>query len=382
MVICMGNKLFSKNYIFTVLSATLFYIATFMLNSVCGRYTIEIGGTKSVAGVVTAVFTLSSFFTRAVWGYITDAKGRKRVYITGGILCLVSAVVLLFSDKIWLLIVSRFIFGTGYSALTTAGGTIVCDVAPQNLLPKAISFYGITNVLSQAVAPAAALWLYNISFSRLSWSVIVVVALVLLFSVFINYNEKHFIMPETKFRIYEKTAMPAAYVIFFFAVATASVYSFIPVMARERNIQHPGVFFIVSASGLLISRIFNTKFCEKYGSVKVFTAGNILFICGFIRIAFIKNIWLLSFAALIYGVGAGFVHPVVNTAAVKRCSPEKRGLATGTFMMSQDLGMTAGAVIWGTISEKTDFTVMYCAVTLTAIFMYIVFRKILAKALD
>jgi len=378
----MNKSLVSKNYILVVASATFFYIVSFMLNSVSGRYTLRLGADKFMAGVVTCTFTLTSFFTRPLWGWMCDKKSRKLIFISGALLCLFSSVILIFTVQIWLLIAARAIFGAGYSALTTAGGTIVCDVVDEKHLGKAISYYGVTNVLSQAVAPAAALWLYGIGFSVLAVAVATGTAAVVLCGTFIRYNQKDFINPQQKFRICEKTALPAAYTIIFFAVATASVYSFIPIMAQEREISGVGWFFTVSAAGLMISRIFNTKFCEKAGESRVFYTGAFLFGAGFTAVAFSYNIFVLAAAGRAYGLGAGFIHPVVNTRAVKRCPRADKGLATGTFMMSQDLGMTIGAVAWGIISEKAGFTAVYSIVALLAVCMMYVFHKFLRSLLE
>ncbi len=378
----MEKSLFSKNYILVVVSATLFYIASFMLNSVSGRYTMRLGADKFMAGVVTCTFTLTSFFIRPLWGWICDRKSRKFIFLTGSLLCVLSSVMLIFTAQIRLLIAARAVFGAGYSALTTAGGTIVCDVVDEKQLGKAISYYGITNVLSQAVAPAAALWLYGIGFPVLAMVVAAGTAVVLRCGIFIRYNQSDFVNPEQKFRVYEKTALPAAYTIIFFAMATASVYSFIPIMAQEREISGVGWFFAVSAAGLMISRIFNTKFSEKAGEKRVFYIGAVLFGTGFAAVAFSYNIFVLVAAGLVYGLGAGFVHPVVNTRAVKRCSSADRGLATGTFMMSQDLGMTIGAVAWGIISEKAGFTAVYIIVAVLAVCMMYVFHKFLGTLLE
>ena len=141
------------------------------------------------------------------------------------------------------------------------------------------------------------------------------------------------------------------------------------------------MFFMVSAAGLMLCRVFNTSFTGKLGRKKVFYLGAVLFCAGFMALAFSYNIWLLAMAAVAYGAGAGFVHPVVNTRAVADCRPRDRGLATGTFMMSQDLGMTAGAVRWGIFSEKTGFGVMYLSVTVISAIMMYVFHKILADKL-
>ena len=48
-------------------------------------------------------------------------------------------------------------------------------------------------------------------------------------------------------------------------------------------------------------------------------------------------------------------------------------------MMSQDLGMTAGALAWGYIGEKAGFRPVYAAVTFAAAVMAVVYFILLHK---
>ena len=98
----MNGKLLSKNYILTVISATLFYISSFMINTVCARYVTDSGKTQSMAGIVAAVFTLASFFIRPLWGWLTDKWGRKAVYLLGTAFSLIAYVLLRINNGILL----------------------------------------------------------------------------------------------------------------------------------------------------------------------------------------------------------------------------------------------------------------------------------------
>ena len=120
----MGNSLLSKNYIFIIISSTLFYSAAYMLNAVSSQYSISLGATKAVAGVVAAAFTLASSFIRPLGGWLTDRKGRRIVLFRGLFLSLLSGGLLLIGKSVFMLRVARVIFGAGYSTFTTSAGTM------------------------------------------------------------------------------------------------------------------------------------------------------------------------------------------------------------------------------------------------------------------
>ena len=377
----MNTNLLSKNYLLTVVSATLFYIASFMMNTVCAKFVTDSGQSRSLAGVVAAVFTLASFFTRPLWGWLVDSRGRKIIYVSGGLLCLAGYGVLFLNTGTLMLFFSRIVSGAGYSALTSAGGTIVCDVAPKEKLQQAIAIYGVTNVLSQAIAPIAALWLYKYNFLYVVAVVIVIYILVPVTVKFVNYAETAIIDKNSNFCLYNKSALPAAYTIIFFAMATAAVNSFIPLFAQRRNLTADSWFFFVSALFLLIARIQNKKLTTAIGNKKVFYIGNIVYIIAFIVLVFCSSDMWMLISAVFYGFGAGLIHPIVNTAAVKNCNHSDRGSATSTFMMSQDLGMTLGAFLWGVVSGKFGFSAVYMTVVLLLLIMMVVFRKFLSDSL-
>ncbi|MBR5520494.1 MAG: MFS transporter [Oscillospiraceae bacterium] len=377
----MGKSLWSKNYILVVVSATVFYFISFMLNSVSARHGISMNGSGLITGVVVSGFTMASFFTRPLWGHICIKKGRKKVLMAGALICVLASLMFIFTSGITIFIVARCIFGAGYSAVTTSGGTMVCDIAGEKYLSKAVSYYGISSVVSQAMAPAAGLWLYEKSFTTLSVVIATGAALVWGTGLFIKYHEDRFIKPGEKFKLYEKQSLPAAYTIIPFAMVTASVYAFIPVMAEERQLSYVGLFFALSAAGLLVGRIFNTKICAIAGEKEVFYTGAVLLTAGLAMIAFAYNSVVFLFSAVCYGCGAGFVHPVANIRAVKNSPDRQRSIATGTFMMSQDLGMTVGAVLWGIISRTASFTVVYVVASVIILVMMYVFHKFLSPIL-
>ncbi len=378
----MTERLFDKKYILILISGTAFYVSSFMINSVCGKYCISLDRSKTAGGIVTGTFTLTSFLFRPLWGYLTDGKGRRKILFAGLVLCLLSTGILFAAESVMMLIIARGVFGRGYSAFTTRSATIVCDICNDDILQQGIAIYGITGVISQAVAPVIALGLYEISFKLVAAVVCGLVIFSLIAGFFIRYDDGLYLKENIKFSLAEKKALPAAFVIFFFARTTASVYSFVPIMAEEKEIKFIPAFYMLSAFVLLIIRIFNGKVSGMLTNKTIFYIGVTALFTGYIFMAFSNDIIFLLISGVFYGIGCGLVHPVINTAAVKTSKKENRGLATGTFMMGQDAGMTVGAALWGTVAERLDFTAVYISVAVCVLLMYTVFKTILAKNSD
>ena len=67
---------------------------------------------------------------------------------------------------------------------------------------------------------------------------------------------------------------------------------------------------------------------------------------------------LLS-GGIFLGIGAGFIMPTIMTMAVNVVPPYRRGAANATILVSLDVGIGLGAVIFGKIAEAFGYEKMY-----------------------
>jgi len=107
-----------------------------------------------------------------------------------------------------------------------------------------------------------------------------------------------------------------------------------------------------------------------------------IYTLAFLVLAVAESSLWLTVSALLYGRGAGFIHPIVNTAAVQSCRQDEKGLATGTFMMSQDIGMTIGAPLWASLSGRAGFGAVYFAVAVVILAMMYIFSRTVGPLLE
>jgi MFS family permease len=87
----MKEKLWTKNFILLIFAAATVFIAANMINSPLPIYAMHIGGSNSVAGLVTGLFALSSCICRPIFGNLLDKTGRRWILLTGIVVyCLVT----------------------------------------------------------------------------------------------------------------------------------------------------------------------------------------------------------------------------------------------------------------------------------------------------
>lgn len=367
-----NKKLWTKDLVL-ILSINFFAsVIMNMLNSTMPLYVEHIGGSKSSVGLITGIFSLSALLFRPLFGNIIDNKSRKLVLLIGvGILSIVSLSYTLISSVLLLLFL-RIIHGIGLSAQSTAIGTVISDIVPKSRLSEGVGLSGTAATIATAVGPSLGLYLigsfnYNIFFYGATLFGILAIA----FSFLVNYEKNDPSIREIrakkqdsknekkKLDLFESSAIPASIVAFFILFTVSSLFTFLPSYAKEKNIENIGLFFTVYAIAFLVGRTIANRLTHKFGLNKIIIVGLVTVIISYIILAFSSNLWTILFVGAIYGLGYSASQPSLNSIAVSKCSPDRRGAANATFFSAMDIGFFIGATVWGILIENGGFTQMY-----------------------
>jgi MFS family permease len=89
----------------------------------------------------------------------------------------------------------------------------------------------------------------------------------------------------------------------------------------------------------------------------------------------------LLLAGSFIGFGYGFCLPALQTLAIIKSPPQRRGAATGTFFVAFDVGIGLGTVLWGYVAALTGYHLMFLStlipLAVSAItYYYYVYKKI------
>ena len=95
---------------------------------------------------------------------------------------------------------------------------------------------------------------------------------------------------------------------------------------------------------------------------------------AFFAMSSFKSNMGLYFAAVLYGVGNGFIYPILNVLAVAPSPSHRRGKATSTYFAASDIGSGLGAMCWGVVANFTGYrSVFFFAAFVAVLCMPIVF---------
>jgi predicted MFS family arabinose efflux permease len=118
---------------------------------------------------------------------------------------------------------------------------------------------------------------------------------------------------------------------------------------------------MVSAVGMLISRLFFGKVADRRGSDIIIIPGMAVMIIGLALFPAVGSVTALTMFALPLGLAQGAVGPTFNSMLLRRCSPERRGTASGAFFMSIDAGFAIGAPLLGALADARDYSYIFYA---------------------
>lgn len=382
------NKLFTANYVFMIFTAIMAFSGNFMIISSTPRYCLEIGGSNSLAGIMTSLHMFAALASRPLWGRWADSIGRKTVFYSGVLLSMLATAGFFFSKTVGALLVARVVFGIGYSAITTANGTIVTDLIPRERLSEGLAFYGVASITAQAIAPPIALALYRDSFNSVLLFLTGIWLCCLLFAKLICYDEKALLKSHRTQEgrsaspggVIEKTAVRASATITLMALAATAVSSFVVLLGADRGIENIGSFFTFSAAGLLVSRVLGASLPRKFGENRVFLVGSGFYIVSFFILSGTYLGAVACVAGVFYGLGMGFNFPILNAMAVRNAQPHRRGAATATFNLGQDAGAIVGGLLFGGLSDLLGFTAVYVAAAGIGIVMLALYFLLLGRS--
>jgi MFS family permease len=359
-------KLWTKDFLSISLSNFFLFLTFYFLLITMPSFALdEFNSSASEAGLMTTVFLISAIISRPIAGKWLE-HGKHQMVLLAALIVFFGASLLYFlpnSVNGYLMI--RFLHGIGFGMATTAAGAIVADLVPSSRRGEGMGYFIMSSNLAMVLGPFIGLtsmqqWGPNVLFTI---SIIGALA-----SLIIGMRVKLSKKPEQKMvhsafsfkNIFEKSAIPISLVGAFFALVYSSIISFVSVYANEVNLTAvSSLFFVVYAVVLLISRPFTGKWFDSQGPNVIVFPSIVLFAIGMFILSQTETGGTFLLSAALIGLGWGTLFPTFQTIAIQKAAPNKRGLATATFLSIFDIGIGLGSFLVGLVVAKIGFSSFY-----------------------
>lgn len=353
-----------------------------MSNSILSKYIDALGSTATIVGLVSSTFALAALIFKFFSGPALDSFNRKHIII-GAMLALgISFSGYSLSTTVPMIIVFRFLQGAAQAFTATCLLTMASDTLPADKFGTGVGVFALAETVAQAIGPALGLGLMNLIGFR--WTFFVSAILMFLSALVVVFYKQPPFVQTKKFKIsldsiFAKESIKYAVLLFIFNFSFCVVSTYLVIYAAQRGVEdNIGFYFTLYACTMLISRPLIGKLTDKFGACKVLIPALCCFIISYLIISVSSTLPMFLLASFISAFGTGACQPAVQALCMKCVSADRRGAASSTCYIANDLGTLIGAPVAGMIVEQWGYTVMWRGMTIPiflAIVLVICIRK-------
>ena len=376
-------KLWTKNFLI-VSTANFFLYFTFYLLMV----TITIFATEkfhaspSEAGLASGIFVIGLLISRIFSGRYIDQIGWKKTLYIGFILFLITTCLYVLVNSMGFLLIIRFLNGAAMGIASTATGTIVAKIIPNERRGEGTGYYALSLTVAASIGPFLGMFITQHATFYMNFIVcIVFLAFSFIAVFFIKIPKLEFTKEQLKKKkglslhnFFEVKAIPISIIACIIALGYSSILTFITTYAKEINLVYvSSFFFIVYAVFVLVSRPFTGRWFDEKGENFVMYPAILLFAMALFLLSQTHNGFSLLLAGALLGLGYGTASSSVQAIAVKVSPKHRIGLATSTNFIFQDLGVGIGPFILGYFVPLIGYRGLYMMMTvvlLVCLFLY------------
>lgn len=340
--------------------------------------------TDEEAGLLMTVFLLSAIVVRPFTGKILDIAGKRKMLWIGLALYLICTVLYYFIQPFAGLLVLRFVQGIWFSIITTATLSIAADIVPLTRRGAGLGYFSMSTNLAVVLGPLIALAvIQSYSFDVL----FVVLSILMIVGVLTSLSAPAGVIPvknDVKSKLsfgdlFEKRAVPVAFLGSLIALSYASVLSYLSIYAQEKGLLAlASSFFLVFAAVMLLTRPFTGRLFDEKGPQYVIIPGFVFFAIGLVLLANMDSAISFLIAGAFVGFGYGALVPSFQTLAVQSTKHERSGYATATFFTFFDSGLAIGSFVLGLIALHFGYESVYLvsgALAFAVLILYMVIHR-------
>lgn len=387
------KSVYTKDVILVMAASFFFMFSTMFINPLINGYAKNLGASSAFAGIIVGIMSLTSLFLRPIAGNLTDRFSKYGLSFIGGILIFIGVLGYIFTPSAAWLLLFRLINGTGFVLCTVCMTTWLAFLVPREHVGEAMGFYGLMNALAMAVAPAVSINLYHLIGYRLAIVCAAFAALLMVIVIQfvgnhgqVRNNKKNKNKSAFHFKIIQAQVLPVALLTTLFAIPYFTTQADLVSYVEQRHLTVAvGAYFLIYAVILLIIRVLLKDLFDTVRFGRWFWLAFIATGLHILLLATMKNNWEMALAAAGMALGYGIIYSVLQSTALLLAPLSEQGLASSTFYLGLDVGMTLGPILGGIVDSLLPVTYFYWVELILLpllLLAYLPYRRRLNAAID
>ncbi|HNZ43751.1 MAG TPA: MFS transporter [Bacteroidales bacterium] len=375
----MNERIWSRNFIFLILSNFLMYITYYAILSALPLYLVnDLQASEMQVGFVVGVYTIASVLVRPFSGFALDRFGRRLVFLIALLVYSFLFVGYLVALSISALLMLRFAQGLTWGFTTVAGSTVAADIVPVSKRGQGIGYFALSTTVGMSVGPLIGLFICQ------QWNFVAMFIVACIFSLAslacasaIHMRKRFVVGKRMNFEwnaLFDKNSVRPSANVFITMIAYGGLLSFIALYGQELGVKNASLYFLILSVGIAIARLTSGKEFDRNGPRRIITVCLVLLIVGFPVLALAKNAVLYFISAIIIGFGNGVIFPTFQSMVNNLADSSHRGAANSTLYTAVDLGIGLGMVMAGLIAQKVSLSAIFWISTLVCVAGILFFR--------
>jgi len=348
----------------------LVFAASFALNMVANLFVlfplwvVELGGNASIIGAIIGTGSLAALAARPGVGALIDRRGRK--WTAMWFLALDAIAISLYFPihSIGLpLFIVRAIHGAVEGTARVALFAMVYEMLPRGREGEAMATFSLCGMVPGAIAPLVGEQLIRSLgfpvFFALAIALIVASAIVVSFVVE-PPHPIHGSGDAAGGRSYrslltDQMLMPLWIVTLLFSLALSSRLSFVAPYAYQEGVQRAGWYFAIYSLMAVGVRLTGGQIMDRMGLNRALAPSLAVLAMGLALLAGTGRFGLLDIAAVIGGIGHGYLYPALSALVIARTPLKSTGRSSSIYSSLYDLGAMAGPYLLGVVAVTIGY---------------------------
>lgn len=313
-----------------------------------------LGGSKTLSGAYLTVYTLASALAAPLMGTIADRIGRKRMLILASSLFIAFSLLYAMVTSIPLLLLIGVVHGSLWSGILASSSAVMTDIIPISRRTQGLAFWGLASTAAIAIAPAVGIEVYHrFGWTGLCFEMAATSAVMALWATRLpSHVPQHDANPPSLAKAWDWSVISTALSFSTIAIGYGGVTSYTAMLALERSIHPPSLFFSVFAVSIAVIRLTTSHLGDRYGTRAVLFPAFAAIPIAFVILATAYTRWQLVIAAIVFGIGIGSAFPAFMSFLVSSTDERNRARTFGSFVLAFDTGIGLGSLAMGAIAER------------------------------
>lgn len=357
------EPLWNANYVKVWIANFMIFFSFMLLTPLLPLYLKDtFAADKQMIGIVLSGYTLLALLVRPFSGFFVDSFPRKTVLLVCyGLFSILFGGYLL-AGSLLLFAIVRTLHGAPFGASTVSNSTVAIDVLHPSRRTEGIGYYGLSNNIASAIAPALAIYILQITrnYDFLFWLAFVTSAIGFAVNASLKLEPRDLVKGKPKIsldRFFLLKGWSEALTMVCFAFSYGVLATYVAIYGKEELGINGGsaLFFMLLSGGLILSRLVGGRSLRQGKITQNAAVGVSVSLLGYLLFASVHNPLGYYGAALVIGLGNGHMWPAYQNMFINLAPHTQRGTANSSVLISWDVGMGLGILAGGVLSEHFGY---------------------------